>query len=101
MTEGRAAHRGGKKDPPRVARCRVGAGREVRRRRATRKRKIAMELLLHIELAHDDFVHEPTDASNPGPYTRYHHAFDDHTVPDVGLSTQRHRTLGAMFTRFD
>jgi len=68
-------------------------------RRGTRE--MAMELLLDIERAHCDFVYEPADASNPGPYTRYHHDFDDHTVPDVGLSTLGRRTLRAMFTRFD
>ena len=65
------------------------------------KRKMAMKLLLDIELAHDDFVYEPADASNPGPYTRYHHDFDDHTVPEVGLSTLGHACLGAMFIRFN
>lgn len=65
------------------------------------KRKMAMKLLLDIELAHDDFVYEPADASNPGPYSRYHHDFDDHMVPDVGLSTLGHRTISAMFIRFD
>ena len=65
------------------------------------KRKMAMKLLLDIELAHDDFVYEPADVFNPGPYTRYHHDFDDHTVPDVGMSTLGHQTLLAMFARFN